>query len=59
MKLVVYDLLGRDVGVLVNERKQPGQYQVAFDASKLASGVYFYRLKAGTFVQTRRMILVR
>lgn len=57
--LRVYDILGREVAVLVNERKNPGTYTVAFDAGGLASGVYFYRLTAGSFDQTRRMLLLR
>ena len=59
VKLVVYDLLGREVAVLVNERKAPGSYSVRFDASGLASGVYFYRLSTNNFVQTRRLVLLR
>jgi len=59
VKLVVYNLLGREVSVLVNERKAAGVHEVKFDGSNLASGVYFYRLIAGDFVQTRRMVLVR
>lgn len=59
VNLVVYDLLGREVKTLVNERKMPGSYEVTFDASDLASGVYFYRLTAGNSVQTRKMALVR
>jgi hypothetical protein len=59
VRLVVYDLLGREVAVLVDEGQSPGSYRVTFDASSLPSGVYFYRLTAGNFVQTRRMILVR
>jgi predicted GH43/DUF377 family glycosyl hydrolase len=59
VRLVVYDILGREVAVLVNERKAPGTYEVKFDGSGLASGVYFYRLTAGTLVQTRKMMLVR
>jgi hypothetical protein len=57
--LVVYDVLGRQVAVLVNERKAPGTYQVPFDGTGLASGVYIYRLTAGNFVQTKRMVLVK
>jgi hypothetical protein len=57
--LVVYDALGREVAVLVNERKQPGHYEVIFDGSKLSSGVYFYRMEAGSFVSTRKLLLVR
>jgi hypothetical protein len=59
VKLVVYDLLGREVSMLVSERKLPGRYEVLFDATALASGVYLYRLTAGVLVQTRRMVLVR
>jgi hypothetical protein len=58
-KLVVYDLLGREVVSLVNERKTPGTYEVKFDGSGLSSGVYFYRLTAGAYVESRRMILMK
>ncbi len=57
--LKVYDLLGREVAILVNEKKAPGSHELKFDASGLASGVYFYRLTAGNFVQTRKMIVVK
>jgi len=57
--LSIYDVLGREVSVLVNEKKGAGAYEVKFNASGLASGVYFYRLQAGTFVQTRKLLLVR
>ena len=59
VKLAVYDLLGREVAVLVNEKKAPGIYQVTFDASSLASGVYFYRLVTGSFVETRKFIVLK
>ena len=59
VKLVVYDVLGREVAVLVNEHKPAGSYSVQFNASGVASGVYLYRLTTGSFVQTRKMILVR
>jgi cyclomaltodextrinase / maltogenic alpha-amylase / neopullulanase len=59
VKLVVYDILGREIAVLVNERKTPGSYEVTFDGRGLASGVYIYRLTAGTFVQTRKMLLLK
>jgi hypothetical protein len=58
-RLVVYDLLGREVAVLVNEKKAPGSYEVRFDGSGLASGVYIYRLTAGMFVQSRTMLLLK
>jgi hypothetical protein len=59
VKLTVYDLLGREVAVLVDERKVPGSYEVSFDGSGLASGAYFYRMTAGSFVQTKRLMLIR
>ena len=59
LKLAVYDLLGREVAVLANERQAPGSYEVPFDGSRLASGIYLYSLHAGNFVQTRRMILLK
>jgi hypothetical protein len=59
VKLAVYDIRGREVAVLVNETKPPGAYQVRFDGTGLASGVYFYRLNAGSSVETRKMLLVR
>jgi hypothetical protein len=59
VKLVVYDLLGREVAVLVNERKPPGSYEVSFDANGLASGVYIYRFTAGTYVASRKMMLMK
>jgi len=59
VRLSVYDILGREVSVLVNERKDAVVYSVRFDGSGLASGVYFYRLTAGTFVETRKLLLRR
>ncbi len=59
VNLTVYDILGREVSVLVNERKAPGNYRVEFDGSNLASGVYFYRLQAGDFVATKRLLLLK
>ncbi|HUI29602.1 MAG TPA: glycosyl hydrolase family 28 protein [Candidatus Acidoferrales bacterium] len=57
--LKVYDLLGREVATLVNERQNAGTHFVTFDGSRLASGVYFYRLNAGNFVKTRKLLLVK
>jgi hypothetical protein len=59
LRLTVYDVLGREVRTLVNETKQPGRYEVTFNATNLASGVYLYRLQAGSFVETRRLCLLR
>jgi aminopeptidase N len=57
--LKVYDVLGREVATLVNERKQPGMYSAEWDGSRAASGIYFYRLRAGTFSATKKMMLVK
>lgn len=57
--LKVYDLLGREVATLVNEEKTPGNYQVKFDGSNLSSGVYFYRMQAGDFTQTKKIVLLK
>jgi hypothetical protein len=59
VRLAVYDLLGREVAVLVDEQKQPGEYMVTWDARGMASGMYVCRMQAGTFTQTRTMSLVR
>ncbi len=56
--LKVYDLLGNEVTTLVNEEKSAGTYQVVFDASALTSGIYFYKLQASSFSQSRKMILL-
>ena len=55
----VYDLLGREVVTLVNEEKPTGKYEVNFNASNLTSGVYFYRIQAGDFVETKKMIYLK
>lgn len=59
VKLVVYDILGREVAVLVNEHKRPGNYTINFDASDLSTGTYIYRLTAGSFSHSRKMLLLR
>ncbi len=57
--LKVYDVLGNEVATLVNEEKPAGNYEVEFDASNLSSGVYYYQLRSGDFVQTKKMILMK
>jgi hypothetical protein len=57
--LKIYDILGGEVSTLVNEEKQPGIYEVNFSASDLSSGMYLYRVQAGDFVETKKMILLR
>ena len=59
VSLKIYDMLGRELKTLVNEIKPAGRFKVEFDGSNFASGVYFYRLKAGEFVQTKSMVLVK
>ncbi|MBU1677264.1 MAG: T9SS type A sorting domain-containing protein, partial [Bacteroidetes bacterium] len=59
VKLLVFDILGREVATLVNEYKTPGIYEFSFDASLLASGLYFYQLTAGSFSQTKKMMLLK
>jgi photosystem II stability/assembly factor-like uncharacterized protein len=59
VSLRLYDVLGREVSTLVNETQEPGAHQVSWDASGFASGVYFYRLQAGSFVETKKLILLR
>lgn len=58
-KLKIYDLLGNEVTTLVNEEKPAGRYEVEFDASLLSSGVYFYQIKAGKYLETKKMILLK
>ncbi|MCK6606343.1 MAG: T9SS type A sorting domain-containing protein [Ignavibacteriaceae bacterium] len=59
VKLVVYDMLGAEVETLVSEQKLPGTYTVKFDGSRLASGVYIYRLSAGDFVSVKKLMLMK
>lgn len=59
VKLIVFNSIGQEVGVLVNESQQPGVYTVNFDGSSLSSGVYFYKLTAGDFVSTRKMLMIK
>ncbi len=59
VRLAVYDLVGREVAVLVNEQKAPGSYEVRLEGRGLASGVYLYRLTAGGYVETRKLVLMR
>ena len=59
VSLVVYDILGRQVSVLVSDRRNAGAYEVKFAGSNLASGVYFYRLQTGDFVATKRFLLLK
>ncbi len=59
VKIKVYDVLGNEITTLVNDNKSAGKYRISFDASNLSSGVYFYRVSAGSFQEVRKMILLR
>ena len=59
VRLAVYDITGREVAVLVNEPLASGLHSIEFDASKLTSGIYFYRLDAGGFSESKKMVLVK
>jgi N-acetylmuramoyl-L-alanine amidase len=59
VSLVIIDMLGREVATLVNEQKQAGRHSVRWDASRMASGVYFYRLQTGSWTQTKKLILTK
>jgi len=52
-------MLGREVSVLVNERREAGVHEVKYDGKSLSSGLYFYRIQAGHFVETKRLLLIR
>ena len=57
--LKVYDVLGKEVATLVNKKQKPGNYKIMFDASALASGIYYYQLKFGKFIKTKNMLLLK
>jgi hypothetical protein len=59
VKIIVYDLLGKETSVLVNQDLVPGKYSVDFDASNFASGLYFYRISAGDFVDVKKMLIIK
>ncbi|HCY76553.1 MAG TPA: hypothetical protein DHV28_11585 [Ignavibacteriales bacterium] len=57
--LKIFDVLGNEVATLVNEYRNAGSYEINFDASKLSSGVYYYQIRAGEYVQTKKMLLIK
>lgn len=59
VKLIVYDILGKEMAVLVNQQMQPGNHEVSFNADNFSSGMYFYKLTTGNFVQTKKMLLIK
>jgi hypothetical protein len=59
VRLTVFNVLGQEAATLVNENKPAGTYSVQFDASRLASGLYFYRLQAGSYVEMKKLVLLK
>ena len=59
VSLKVYDVLGKEVATLVNESLSPGTYKVEFNGSNLTSGIYFYRIETGSFIETKRMLMIK
>ena len=59
VSLKIYDVLGNEIAILVNEEKPVGSYEVEFDASSFPSGIYFYQLRAGEFIQSKKMSLIK
>jgi hypothetical protein len=59
VKIMIYDLLGREVSKLKDEFQVPGEYEVTWNAGNFASGVYFYRLVHKDFIETKRMVLIK
>ena len=59
VSLVIYNLIGQEIAILIREVQQAGNYTIRWDASNVASGIYFYRIQAGDFVRTRKMVLLK
>jgi hypothetical protein len=59
VKLIIYDITGREIQTLVKEKLNPGTYEVIFDGSNYASGVYFYQLKVGDYIDTKKLVLLK
>jgi hypothetical protein len=59
VSLKIYDILGKEISALVNEVQPAGNYQINFAADNLPAGVYFYRINAGNFNQTKKMVLLK
>jgi hypothetical protein len=59
VSLKIYDLLGKEISTLINEVKSAGNYEVNFDAEQLTSGIYFYKIEAGNYIEAKKMILMK
>jgi hypothetical protein len=58
-KLIIYDLLGREVTTIINEQLKPGSYETEWDGTNFASGIYFYSITVGEFSETKKMVLIK
>ncbi|MGD1044443.1 MAG: T9SS type A sorting domain-containing protein [Bacteroidota bacterium] len=58
-KLSIYDLLGREVQILINKELEAGYHEINFDANSFPSGIYFYKIQSGDFIQTKKMVLMK
>jgi hypothetical protein len=59
VRIEIYDLLGRKVETLINSEKQAGRYQAVWESVSYSSGLYFYRIETGDFIETKKMILLK
>jgi hypothetical protein len=59
VRIVVYDVLGKEMNVLVNSKHNPGRYEVIFNSDNLASGIYYYKITSGDFVSVKKMIIIK
>ena len=59
VKIVIYDVFGREVQTIVNNKYNKGEYEISWDAAKFASGVYFYKMNADNYVNVKKMILIK
>lgn len=58
-KIIVFDILGREVSTIINEELKPGTYEVDFDSGNLSSGIYYYKLLTGDYIETKKMVLIK
>ena len=59
VSLIIFDALGKEIAVLINEEKQAGTFEVVFDGSELPSGIYFYQIKTGNYIEIKKMVLIK
>jgi hypothetical protein len=59
VKLIIYDILGREIATIVNEQLKPGSYEIEWDGSQYSSGIYLYKLISGDFTESKKMVLIK